>query len=194
MTREVLRIATWSVAGVCFLLMAACGQSSANQGDDVDWSSNGFQPPEDPSEVSVDYVDAVTAELDRLERLAFEAAAADGSLDSRRFRELLAAVYGPESAERVIEGLRQAGGVERLQPHPRGRILRATDVTEVRPDCIVAAAEFDQSVFLKEGNAPETVHYRLAPAPQADSPNPTPWIYAGISRDRATANQISCDT
>ena len=144
-----------------------------------------------PDVITLDYADAVMAELDRLLTEGVTSmVAADGPTDV--WRAKLDAVYdgaGLEDKESVYVEL-AVDGLEEFR-NPPGSVVTTVDrIVRAEQDCVVIAVDRDFSAFLVEPNPESSTSGFIVWAPKGDQSDPaglnrTPWsiVFDGRTLD-----------
>lgn len=137
-----------------------------------------------PSEVTVEYAQAVMDGLVHLEGEILRLAVALGDIEE--IRALQRAIYHGDYLDlrgRILLDA-AASGFEGAAPVPGDRIIRVVEVAVSTPECVAVVAESDFGPVgpgALEGG-PSTVELRIAEADPADGVNPTPYAIASELR------------
>jgi hypothetical protein len=137
-----------------------------------------FSVPEDPADIDAAYIEAVLAELERINGDALRLAVSEGL--SPTISELLQSIYTPElfaTEIQIISDLAGAG-FEGVSPNPGDVRVSVDSVLSARSDCISADAIEDFSEIGPGGLAAARTRVELRRPPEPSNPNRTPWVYA----------------
>ncbi|HET9444278.1 MAG TPA: hypothetical protein VFO65_13190 [Acidimicrobiales bacterium] len=134
-----------------------------------------------PDVITLDYANAMMAELDRLHTEAIAAMVAEG-VPNKEFYDKLNAVYDDPAFEfqQSVYGEAVADGVEEFRNPPGPLATRAERLIRSDPDCVLFAVDRDFSAFLAAPRAEESNKGFIALAPKGPGSdpaahNPTPW-------------------
>ncbi len=136
-----------------------------------------FSIPEDPEDIDAAYVEAVLAELERINGDALRLAISEGL--SPQARELLESTYTRELGGVLISVLvdESQQGFPGVRENPGDVRTTVTAVLVAQLDCVSADVVQDYS---EVGPEPLSLMTRveLRPAVPGSPSNPTPWVYS----------------
>jgi len=134
--------------------------------------------PDDPDDITVEYVQAVIDELDSILVAGYQLIAQTRTVDDPNVQELFREVYADETAQVQLDGIENALGVENVAEEPRHPSTTVLEVLSARSDCVTATADRDLSPLVVEGASPDfnQPFYLTFVRSEGASHNPTPWV------------------
>lgn len=173
-------------------LVAACSSSEADNGGSsaeattttvaetttTTAAPDPFTVPEDPADIDEAYVEAVLAELERINGDALRLAVSEGL--SPRITELIQSIYTPERAAEELDVLVQEynAGLPGVRRPPGDVAATVSQLLTARRDCIALDGQLDYSAVSETATEPLPIRVELRPKADEESTNPTPWEIA----------------
>lgn len=135
-----------------------------------------------PDEITVEYLDAVMAEHDRLVAQVYRHLAASGDPTDPTVLERYAAFANVADAKRDVEGAIRGFGVDGIADDPQPPHAEVEQIIDQRDGCVLFTLSYDSTPLLADDvdyEPAETYYVALRPAEVSDL-NPVPWKQSQI--------------